>query len=214
MTQLLMSVAGLVVVALIVSVFTRRGAAGSGPALVLREFKIDDFPAAGAPLVHIRGRVPGLFGWLFTTLGVDAETDFIVTPERVRVRKASLSGHAIQEATLSSIASTQSSYHQPIWALVVAGLFTIFGVLGALVADNDRASILFGSLIWAAIFAAIYYLGRKIVIAAETAGGSFISVSFKPSFIEGVTANETTAMRAIDVINTHIVRSKVARAIA
>ena len=190
---------------------SKRGAPSLGSALVLRDFQVNDHASEGAVII-IRGRVSGLVAWMLTIIGIDTETTLTVTTDRVSVQQASLSGRNVVQVPLATVASTQSAYYQPVWALLAAGYFVLVGVAGAVFFTNSYESgskerFILGGLIWGIIFVVVYVLGRKIGVSVETAGGQKIGIAFKPSVIEGVSVDLDSALRVAAVMNTFAMRA-------
>src|SRR5580765_4269766 len=189
---------------------SKRGAPSLGSALVLQEFQINDHATDGV-VITIRGRVSGIVAWLLTIVGVDTGTTLTVTTDRFSLHRASLSGRLVVQASLASIASVQSAYYQPVWALLLAAWF---GFVGLLVAALDpgfesgaKERDVLAGLIIAAIFIVIFRLGRKIGVSIETGGGASYGVAFKPSVLEGVSVDLDTALRVAAILNTYAMRA-------
>lgn len=189
---------------------SRKDAPSLGSALVLREFQINDHATEGA-VITIRGRVSGLIAWLLTLVDVDTETTLTVTTDRFSLQRASLSGRLVIQAPLASIASTQSAYYQPVWALLMAAWFAVVGLVAAALdrgyESGAKERELLGGLIIAVIFVVIFRLGRKIRISIETGGGNYYGVAFKPSVIEGVSVDLDTALRVAAILNSYAMRA-------
>jgi hypothetical protein len=181
-----------------------------GPALVLRDFYVND-RATDPRAVEIRGRVQGIIAWLLTVIGVDTETTMTVTADRFSLQSASFSGREVSQVPLARVASTYSAYYQPTWAAMLSVLSGACGLLGALSHhDTDGGSAMYPlltGLLFAALFGYIFKSGQKIRIWIETLGGATIGVCFKPSFIEGVSVSLDNALRVAALINNQVMRA-------
>jgi len=209
---LLQSLLGFVfLILLYVAWASKRGAPSLGSALVLREFQVNDHATEGA-VITIRGRVSGLVAWLLTLVGVDTETTLTVTTDRVSLQRASLSGRHVVQIPLANVASTQSAYYQPVWALLMAAWFAFTGLVLAALDNGFEAGAkekdIFSGLIMAGIFVVIFRLGRKIGISVESGGGTHYGIAFKPSVIEGVSVDLDAALRVAAILNTYVMRAE------
>jgi hypothetical protein len=186
--------------------FRRRGGA-IGPTLVLRKFNV---PASGSGPIEIIGRASGFVAWLLTTLGVDTETTLTVTEREVLFRGTSLSGISYQVVPLQDVSSTHCSYRQPIWLLVLGGVFVASGLFSAAFLRGGTEAFA-GGIILGAVCAVVYVLQKKIAISVESSGGIMLGLAFKRSVIENVSVDMRQGMQAIDAINQRVMALKISR---
>jgi len=143
-------------------------------AYVVTSWQVEPNAPAGADLVLIKGRAPGLFAWLLSLVGIEPTISLRVTCDTMYYEQGSLAGSIRRLIPLSRISSAYFGYSKP-WkeALAIAvfiGLPT-FG-LGF-------------------IIAVIYYLlNKSMSIGIVEVGGTDSGIQFKRSVIEGKKVDE------------------------
>lgn len=164
----------------------------NGPTLVLRRFYVNESPADDVYL-NITGRASGLIGWLLTVLGLDAETNLLVTGKEINLISSSLAGNIHKLVPVSKISSSHCGFKKPIGFLIAGAGILLLGL-------GDFRGLIICIIISLALVL-IYYLQKKLAITIETFGGTTMGVVFKPSIIENVSVDMNMAFRAISVIN-------------
>ncbi|MBI5844253.1 MAG: hypothetical protein HZB23_06255 [Deltaproteobacteria bacterium] len=197
---------GLIIVFLVISkLFANRspGLRISGPALVLKKFRVNEFDQDGV-LVDIAGRAPGFFSWLLTAMGFEADTSLTLYRDRVFFHSAGLYGERNEIVPITCISGTSCGYSKPIGYLVV-GVFLAGGSLltEIFMRRSNGAAFLVGLFI-GAIFLIAYSLSKKITINLETFGGTWFGLTFKRSMIENVPIDIQKTLEAISIINNRI----------
>ena len=159
-----------------------------GAALALKSWRVD----ATMGTVHIVGRTAGLFGWLLSMIGVDANTELIVSGNHVTFRAASLFGELTTLCPMGRVASVRCGYAKPVQYLLLAALTAMTIVLPV-------------------IFIIAYFLEKRVVVLVETTGGTWFGLAFKRSVIEGVQVDVDKAREVVEVINRHVMQSEAGR---
>lgn len=200
----------LMVVVLIVAAWSwRKGALGV--TLVLREFHVSPDPEAPT-LIRIVGRISGIVAWLLTSLQLSPEVEFHVTQQDLSIRSSSLSGVSHLFVPIDHISSTECGYRRSLLALgivlinAVAIVVTVLSFGGA--ANSSEVGGMLGAvfidLIIGGIAGLFYYLSKRIMLKIETEGGEHHGILFKRSVMEGVSVDLPDALRAIALLNAHI----------
>lgn len=198
-----------VIISIVVSVsFIRRGGGIriSGPALVLRKFKVEESSPDGV-FVEIVGRASGLTAWLLTILRFDTETRLKVTDKEFSFKSSSLFGQINQVAPLTSISSTHCSYSKPICYLIVGVISIIGGVLSSMGRYGNSGALIAGIVI-GAVFFILYWLSKKMTMSFETSGGMIMGLTFKRSVIENIPVDIQKAIQAIGIVNKKVLESQ------
>ena len=176
---------------------------------MLQRFRINEDPSAKVA-VEISGRASGLVSWVLTVLRLEPQIEFFVTDSEVMIRTASLSGIEHPCIPVGQIHATVCGYQRSILAFGFAILSTV-GFLMSLFSgflNGNRNEIgsdmgsAFGYLILAAISLLIYFLSKRIAISVETE--RMRGVAFNRSVIENVSVDMPEALRAISVVNAHV----------
>ncbi len=192
---------------------------GAGPLLVLQKFEVTE---NGDPLIVIKGRQSGVMFWLLSAVGLTAETSFTVTSSDVFKEGTSLFGFRAQYAPMFNVSSSDCSYFRSI--LLLALSFAVYGFgfvyfigaiersagadYGRLAAYNSIWPVLFVSAVLGSVLYFAYALSKRIMISVQTEGDKKIRVSFKRSVIENVAADLSTAVRAVNVLNRHLLLTR------
>lgn len=153
----------------------------TGPALVLKRFDVD--PHSGR--VHIVGRAPGLISFFLSLIGVDATTEFTVSPQEIHMRSASFFGEISYLTPITKIASMRSGYAKPV-QLLIAAIATIWTVILPIV------------------FLVLYFLEKRIIVQVETTGSTVYGIAFKRSLIENVPVDVDKAKAVVAIINRNM----------
>lgn len=185
----------------------------AGSSLVLRKFLIDETPQA-ALVLDIAGRRSGLFAWLLTVVGFDAETSLKASSEEVEFRTASIFGKVHRVVPLSSVSSTQCGYTRPVGYIIVAGIILILAIfmkIGSLfdpysgLPSSTQDPILFVAVVIGVGCLLAYIFLKRLTVSLETSGGTTLSISFRRSLIENVAVDIEKATKAIELLNRRIV---------
>jgi uncharacterized membrane protein len=174
-----------------------------GPsALVTKEFKTETNPTDGL-YVRIVGRKAGLIAWLLTLIGIDTTTVFEVYGDKLVYRNSSLSGQMITIFPINSICTTSSGFFKPILFIILGGLFAFMGLMSLIgaIANTDMLVSAFILLILAAIFIALYYFRKVLLISVGNTGAAVAAIAFKRSVIEGIEIKEENAIHVVELIN-------------
>lgn len=179
----------------------------SGPALVLRKFDIKKTPKSETDdIINISGRASGLWSWLLTVVGIEAETTIKVTGREITFKSTSLFGQQHAIVALTSISSVHCGYLKPISFLIVAGVCALLG-LSAWISGGGFSSFIAGLFV-GTIFAVLYWLLKKVEILVHTRGSLPLGLVFKRSVIENVPVDIERAKIAIGIINNLIISSQ------
>ncbi|HTD44959.1 MAG TPA: zinc ribbon domain-containing protein [Bryobacteraceae bacterium] len=193
----------------------------SGTPIVLKDFRVDDDPAAETA-VEIVGRVSGMVSWFLTLFRLHTEVRLMVTRNEISIRQASLSGMQDVYIPLGKITTTICGYQRSIVALGFALYFfaefllsLLTGVIGSggQAAGTTLAFAVGGlgavaNLVFTAIAVLVYFLSKRIGITIETAHRH--GVVFKRSVIENVSVDLPEALKAIHVINNRVIAAQMA----
>lgn len=191
----------------------------AGTTLVLKKFHIDESPTTQLP-VDISGRASGVISWILGLLRIEPDVDLRVTDTEILIRTVSLGGVRQFYVPLGSVSSTVCGYQRSIWAFSFAVYFSVTFVLNVLgvvfAADTGNAAGMymgsaFGSLIFAAVAAIMFFLSKRIAVFVETTGGIYPGLIFKRSVIENVSVDLPEALRAISVVNTRVLSAQTTR---
>lgn len=202
----IVSIIGLIVFIIVVSkLFANRspGLRISGPALVLKKFRVNEFDKDGV-LVDIAGRAPGLLSWLLTAMGFEADTSLTLYNNRVFFHSAGLYGERNEIVPISCISGTSCGYSKPIVLLILGVFFAVSGLLWEIAEKETDSAIFFLGFFIGAIFLIAYSLSKKITINLETFGGTWFGLTFKRSVIENVAVDIQKTLEAISIINNRI----------
>ncbi len=156
-------------------------------ALVLRKLEINE---AGPHYVHIEGRKAGLMSWLCNFVGVDATTVFDVYDDRIEYSDGSLSGTFTETIPLTKISNLGTGYLKPF-------LFAILAFVSLLLAIPTLGL----TLIFAAVFAFLYWTRKSLLIYFIPHSSSSTFMAFKRSLIEGVSLDKEKAEKIIAIIS-------------
>lgn len=206
----IVSIIGLIVFFIVMAkLFSSRnpGLRISGPALVLKKFRVNEFDKDGI-LVDIAGRAPGLLSWLLTAMGFEADTSLTLYNNRVFFHSASLYGERNEIVPITCISGTSCGYSKPIGYLVAGVLFTGGSLLTGIFTRNTNEAAFLVGLFIGAIFLIAYSLSKKITINLETFGGTWFGLTFKRSVIENVAVDIQKTLEAITIINNRIIHAQ------
>jgi len=152
---------------------------------VLKRFHINEQHVT-EPVIEITGRAAGAVSWLFAVLRLEPDHRFVVTASYASMQYASLSGFFHVFMPLEKISTTFCGYKRSILALALA-MLSAFGflinLLSAFIERNDTNEFQsdlawsFGCLILAAIFAAVFFLTKRIAVKLSSAMILWVSCS-------------------------------------
>jgi hypothetical protein len=204
-----------VIAIIVVGVFIWRGRKNyvSGTSIVLQRFRIDEDPSAKAA-VEISGRASGLVSWVLTLLKLEPQIELFVTDSEVTIRTASLSGIEHTYIPLGQIHATVCGYQRSVLAFgfaILFGLGFVMNLFSGFLGGNRNEvgsdmGLAFGFLILAAVALLIYFLSKRIAISVETE--RMHGVAFKRSVIENISVDLPEALRAISVVNAHVLAAQ------
>ena len=86
-------------------------------ALALREAEINE---NGPVYVHLKGRKPGLAGWLFAKMGLDDSTTLDVYGDRIEFSDCSLSGAFTETIPLTRVSNLGAGFLKPFALAIMA----------------------------------------------------------------------------------------------
>ena len=172
------------------------------PTLVLRKFTVNT-ANDGSPVIEIVGRPRGLLGWILTILGLNTETQLVVTDLVFSIRSASLSGEFNNFVPLPHVSSTHCGYKKPLSFLVTAAVFLLVGIVNGMT-QRDGGPALVGGAVVAVILVIAYFLSKKISIVLVTDGGVPLGLNFKPSVLDGVDLNIAYTTQALKLLNEKV----------
>lgn len=178
----------------------------SGPTLVLRTLRVTEVPSDGV-FVDIVGRPSGLFGWLFTALGLEAETDVKVTDTEIIYRRSSVFGEMHHVLPFPSASSTYCQYVRPLWLLVLAALALVFALYVGLWQRDSWA--LLGGLCLVAVLGVVYWFGKKIVLSVRGYAHENVGITFKQGVIEHIPVDIDKARHVAELIHKRILEAQV-----
>lgn len=185
----------LAIVALVGSRLSRNRAS----TLVLQKFTLSSTPRPlPHPTVEIVGRMQGIVAFTLSLMGFSPVTRFTIAGTELRCQSSSLFGQRSQFIPLRCVATVAAGVHKPISALVMAMVFTFFGVYMSF-AYGSWAPVAIALLIAIALLAS-YFLTKKFFIEVHSNGGPPISLLFKPNVIEGVPIDVEQALAVVSVI--------------
>ena len=181
--------------------------------VTLTSYELD----AAAGTLEIKGRAPGLVGWLLNVVGLGAVTTFSVTSEEVRLNGKSMSGETLIILPADSVSVTRARFINPIWALAMIIFITLMAglvILGLLVSGGlspeTMFPVLFGWFVPSLLFLLAYMFGKKLAIEVDSHRGSgpTIGISFKPSVLDGVNMTMDQLTMCAELINRRVIRPK------
>lgn len=205
----------IIVLVIIVGIVVSRRASAmntGGPVLILRRFEVAENPEEPI-LIDISGRGKGITAWFMTLIGLDVETVLTVQQDAVVFRSASLSGQFWQTAPMNKIASIHNGYYKPISNLIMAIVFFIGGIVGAVAIPSQGSLhpstyVLVGCWLIAIILVINYALSKKMTIIIHTVGGLPMGLIFKRSVIENVAVDIQRVQKAIKLFSDRLLAVK------
>jgi hypothetical protein len=156
-------------------------------ALVLKEWRVKDSTGPNDPKIVIIGRQAGLFGFLFSLIGIDPTTAIGVYPGFIAFRQGSWSGQTRHVTPHHHVCSTVFGYTKP-WKealLITCLLAPVFGI-----------GLILGPL--------YYFLNKELSIGFTAMSGNSFGIAFKRSVIEGKSIGEEEGMRIAQMIQAEI----------
>lgn len=189
-----------------------RGGWSPGPALVLKKFWINKATIGEGLLIEIIGRQGGLISWFLTLIGLDTTSSLKVTSTDVSLKDSSLFGQQMSVIAISSISSVHCGYRKPIGYFLISVICLLLGLGSAIAGDGEggeRFFLFLLGIIFAAIFFALYFLKKTLVIYVfPRAGAPVMGLPFKRSVIENVAVDIQQVEFAIEIINSLIKRAQ------
>ncbi|MEI6178984.1 MAG: hypothetical protein WCS43_18980 [Verrucomicrobiota bacterium] len=189
-TEIVGPIAGAVVFMMIVAGIARSAASGQvSGTLVIKAWKANNQPVdAEGNYVSITGRQGGLIAWVLSVLGVDPITTFKVSPERVEISRASLSGTDFIMIPILSVCSTHYGYYNP-WKPALA-VFVVFASMSIAFSEVSGFGAFILFLVGLGLAFLIFVLGRALTVGIVEHSGVRHGIRFKRSVIEGVDINQ------------------------
>lgn len=155
-------------------------------ALALREAEINE---NGPVYVHLKGRKPGLAGWLFAKMGLDDSTTLDVYGDRIEFSDCSLSGAFTETIPLTRVSNLGAGFLKP-FALAIMAVVCLIAAIPT-----------FGiTLIPMAVFLFLYYTRKNLLVYFIPDSGSVTAICFRRSLIEGVDIGQEGAERIIAIV--------------
>jgi hypothetical protein len=178
---------------------------------VIKSWRINPAPLSlDDAHVEIHGRKSGLVGWFLSLLGIDPTVTFTITGRKIFFAEGSLAGRFTYNTLLVKTSSTFYGFAKP-WKeafSVFVSVGFILAVLMSALAESNHSSpvggIAFAVLLTAVVSILYYYLNKRIILGYSDVGGTFHSISFKRSIIEGQKIGEKDAEKVISLIQTLI----------
>lgn len=187
----------------------------TSPVLVLQKFTcaIEAEPQDDS-IVEIVGRPQGIVAFILTSMGLDATTTLSVNRLEVTRRSTSLFRQEMAFIPLCKVSSLGAGVQKPINCLIIAAvllvgglLYTLMSMLGPL--GSLRLDILSIAIIIAAVLVVIYFFSKRLFIEFHSEGDTNISMTFKPSAIEGIPVDIEQALMMIAVVRELILDANV-----
>jgi hypothetical protein len=175
-----------------------------GALLALTRFHTTQAPPSQTqPLVWVEGRRPGLAGFVLSKIGIDTTTALIISPRDVTFRSGSLFGQMSSMMPLTSVASVHAGHSKPIHYIALAVLFSLFGVMSAVmgIALGANGGVMIGAVCMVIALAMMiaYALNKRFALYVESSGGATLGLVFKPSVIEGVQVDSQRVQAVVDL---------------
>ncbi|MFZ4610820.1 MAG: hypothetical protein ACOYNM_13465 [Gemmataceae bacterium] len=180
---------------------------GALPKRVLQKFKIHK-SANGTPLVRVVGRAEGLISFILTIMGLSDQTHFELFEDRIFYRSNSLSLQIVNTVMLDHVNYTICTLYQPIWTLIIGGLFLIaaFFSLLAVAFVGSLLAFIFGIL---AVFSGYFFwTNRFLVMGIKTSSGDTFGIVFKRSIIENIEVDFGKVRNAMRLVDEKILAAK------
>ena len=205
--EIMGTVGGIILVAIIAAVLSRRGGARVvGPTLALRKMKVNEAAPDGF-VIDIDGRSSGLIAWCLTVLGFKDINNLRVTNTDLTIKTSSLFGQIHNVVPLTSVSFIRCGYSKPIGYLIIGVILVLIGLYQAITEHGGGAGIIVILLV-GIIFIAAYWLLKKMAIVVETYGGTSVGLAFKRSVIENVSVDIDKALEAIRLINKKVLEAQ------
>ncbi len=186
----------------------------TGPALVLRKFRLDREDAG--EFIYILGRRSGILAWVLSIFGLTAQTSFSVTNDEVVRETVGPWGFESQYAPLAEITASRCSYYRAFWVLILSLAFYLYGLFSLALAmsksedyTRQRALAEVSYTLWACLILGTlcyvwYVLSKRVLVSVVARGGVGLGISFKRSVIENVAVELKKAVEATDLMNARI----------
>jgi hypothetical protein len=180
---------------------------GGLPVRVLQKFKIHK-SANGTPLICVVGRAQGLISFVLTILGLSDQTHFELFEDRIFYRSNSLSLQIVNTVMLEHVNYTICTLYQPIWTLIIGGLFLIaafFSILAVAFVGSLPAFIFALLAVFSAYF---FWTNRFLVMGIKTSSGDTFGIVFKRSIIENIEVDFGKVRKAMRLVDGKILAAK------
>jgi hypothetical protein len=180
---------------------------GGLPVRVLQKFKIHK-SANGTPLIRVVGRAQGLISFVLTILGLSDQTHFELFEDRIFYRSNSLSLQIVNTVMLDHVNYTICTLYQPIWTLIIGGLFLIaafFSILAVAFVGSLPAFIFALLAVFSAYF---FWTNRFLVMGIKTSSGDTFGIVFKRSIIENIEVDFGKVRKAMRLVDGKILAAK------
>jgi len=194
-----------IVVVAIFILFFGRGRNRGGPALVLKEFRLNENEDE---FLKIVGRASGFLGWLLSIFGIDPITSLTCNKKSIKFEEAAIkNGKNTLNVPLASISAVQSGLNKPFILLVFGIIFIIGGIFGAIASRSF--GIFFLGVIIGAVFIVFYSLKKTMSFGIYCGGDRAIAtICMKKSIIEGQNIDETKYELAANALLHAVLESK------
>ena len=176
-----------------------------GPALVLREFKLNE---EENEFLKISGRSPGLFSWILSTYGIDPIKSLSCNKQAIKFEEAAIRyGKRNLNIPLAAVTCVSSGIYKPFSLLILSMIFVIGGIIVAILIHSFGIFII--GLIIGVIFLVFYSLKKTIQFGIYAGGITpIITINLKKSIIEGQNIDTDKYEMAASVLNEAILKRK------
>jgi len=174
-------------------------------ASVLTEFKLDE---GEEEFLKIKGRTPGLIGWVLSVLGIDAVTSLTCNRKSIRFEEASIRvGKNTINIPLTAVSAVSSGIDKPFAILCLGAVSIILGFIIAIF-TNSFGLFMLGLAIGAG-FLILYKLKKNMSFGIFCGGDKPIAVILmKKSIIEGQDIDESRYEAAATALFKAVMESR------
>jgi len=145
-----------------------RGGAGNAASKVVGGLYLDKYifnrNKRRGIIVEIRGRKPGLMGWILSLFGLNRQSFIIVTDKEVRFHFTGISDTTTYVAPLNTVTCFLSGKDKPLGRAIIGGLLIFVGIAGLL--TLPQAGLPF--LIVGSLFILSYVFTTRLMLGFST----------------------------------------------
>ena len=196
---------GILVILFIIIPAIAKGRNRGGPALVLKEFKLNE---NDDEFLKIVGRASGLLAWIFSLIGIDPITSLSCNKKSLKFEEAAIqNGKNTLNVPLAAVSGVYSGINKPFALLVIGTIFVLGGLIGAI--SVRSFGIFFVGLIIGAVFIIFYFLKKTMTFGIYCGGDKPIAtICLKKSIIEGQNIDESKYDFAADALLQAVLKCK------